>query len=401
MNTARIDLLSPDVRHDPFPVYRELRRQGPACQVDPGGLWALTRYGDIASALQDTATYSSRGFRAALAPEWLGDDRLASSLIAIDPPEHSRLRGAIQRMFGRELIAQLERPLREYVRRLVNRIDASSELEVVHELASPIAAAALAIVHDINPEDHRRFKRWVDMIGMITPVPPEPAVAAAIRDAIEELYAYFQDVIEQRRKRPGNDLASRLLATEVDGRPLSMPELLMLLTLVLGAGIDTTVFLLAKSLLLLSERPDLVQRLAAAKQLIPDFVEEMLRYDPPTHALLRLTTRDVQLEGTLIPEGSYVLLLLASANRDPAQYPQPDEFVLERKPRGSLSFGYGPHVCVGAALARFEARVTLEVLLERFAGFERDTSVAIEWDRAIHTRGPRALPMRFVPRAVS
>lgn len=395
MSAARIDLLDPDVRRDPFPVYRDLRQRGPACQVDPGGLWALTRYGDVAGALQDTATYSSRGFRAALAPEWLGDDRLASSLIAIDPPEHARLRAPIQRTFGRELIAQLERPLRDFVQRLASRVDPSSELDVVNELAAPIAAAALAIVHDIDPEHHRRFKHWADMIGMITPIAPEPSVATAIRAAIEDLYAYFQDVVERRRVRPGDDLASRLLATDVDGRPLAMPDLLMLLTLVLGAGIDTTTFLISKSLLLLSQRPELVPRLAAQKQLIPDFVEEMLRYDPPTHALLRLTTRDVQLESTVIPGGSHVLLLLASANRDPAQYDRPDEFVLERRAR-SLSFGHGPHACVGAALARFEARVTLEVLLDRFAAFERDASAPIAWDRALHTRGPKSLPMRFV-----
>ncbi len=398
MSTARIDLLSPDVRRDPFPVYERLRLEAPACQVDPGGLWALARYGDVASALQDTATYSSLGFRAALAPDWLGDDRLASSLIAIDPPEHTRLRGPIQRAFGRELIAQLERPLREYVQHLVSTLDASSELDVVSEVAAPIAAATLALVHDIDPEHHRRFKRWVDLIGMITPIPPDPATASAIRTAIEELYAYFEEVLEQRRERPGTDLASRLLALEVDGRSLTQPELLMLLALVLGAGIDTTAFLLSKSLLFLSERPDIVARIIGSRQIIPDFVEEMLRFDPPTHALLRLTTREVELDTTLIPEGSLVLLLLAAANRDPAQYERPDEFILERKARGSLSFGYGPHACVGAALARFEARVTLEVLLEHFAGFERDRSAPIEWDRALHTRGPKSLPLRFVPR---
>lgn len=399
MNPTRVDLLSPDVRRDPFPVYAQLRSESSACQVDPGGLWALARYRDVAHALQDTATYSSRGFRAALAPDWLGDDRLASSLIAIDPPEHGRLRGPIQRMFGRELLARIESPLREFVQRLVADMDPNEELDAVNELAAPIAAAALAFVHDIDPEDHRRFKHWVDTIGMITPVAPDPATAGAIRGAIEDLYAYFEAVLARRRARPGDDLASRLLATEVDGRPLTQAELLMLLTLVLGAGIDTTTFLISKSLLLLSERPELVPRIAGSSQHIAGFVEEMLRYDPPTHALLRLTTREVQLEDAILPEGAYVLLLLAAANRDPAQFDRPDEFIPERKARGTLSFGHGPHACVGASLARLEARVTLEVLLEHFAGFERDGSAPIAWDRAIHTRGPKALPLRFRPAA--
>jgi cytochrome P450 len=121
----------------------------------------------------------------------------------------------------------------------------------------------------------------------------------------------------------------------------------------------------------------------------------MLRYDPPTHALPRLTTREIELDGVIVPAHSFVLLLLASANRDPAQFDDPDTFKLERPARGALAFGHGPHLCVGAALARFEARLVLEAVLERFSKLERDPAAPIQWDRAIHTRGPLALPMRL------
>jgi cytochrome P450 len=395
VHTSTIDLLSPEVRRDPFPVYRELRRRGPACQVDPGGMWVLSRYGDVAHALHDPATFSSQGFRAAFTPDWLGDDRLASMLLLLDPPEHTKLRRLISRQFGQELVTSLERPLRAFLKRTLAELDTSREIEVVGEIATPIAAAVMAMILDVPPEHHVRFKRWVDLIGSITPFDPGAATASAIRGAIEDQHAYFREVLERRRRDPGSDVVSLLLRSEVDGRVLTTEDLIGLLILLLGAGIDTTIHLLSKSLLLLAERPDLLARLHAESRLIPAFLEEMLRFDPPTHALPRLTTRDVQFESATIPAQSLVLLLLASANRDPAQYPDPDQFSIERAPRGALSFGHGPHLCVGAALARFEAKLVLETLLERFAGFERDASVPIAWDATLHTRGPLRLPMRL------
>jgi cytochrome P450 len=360
-------------------------------------MWVLSRYTDVAAALRDPTTFSSQGFRAAFAPDWLGDDRMASNLLLLDPPEHTKFRRLINRQFGQELLSTLEQPLRAFMQRAVADLDPTREIEVVGELATPIAAAVVAIILDLPPEHHLRFKHWVDMIGSMTPVEPDAPVAAAIRRAIEEEHAYFREVLERRRASPGHDLVSLLLRSELDGRSLSTDELIGFLVLVLGAGIDTTIHLLSKSLLLLAERPDLLARIRADQRLVPAFIEEMLRFDPPTHALPRITTREVQLESATIPAQSLVLLLLASANRDEAQFPDPDVFNLERAPRGALAFGHGPHLCVGAALARFEARLTFECLFDRFTAFERDASFPIAWDTTIHTRGPLRLPMRFVP----
>jgi cytochrome P450 len=394
MSSVNIDLLDPEVRRNPFPIYRELRLRGPACQVDPGALWALTRYADVVRALRDAQTYASQSLPATFAPAWLGDDRLASFPLAMDPSQHTKMRALIDRVFSRELLSGVERPLRDFVQALTNRID-EAELDVVSELATPIAAAVMAMTLGIDPQDHRRFKHWVDMIGLLNPVEPAAATAALIRAAIDEQDAYFRAVIERRRRRPGDDVISTLLAGDLDGRPLRTEAVVAFLVLLLRAGIDTIVRLISNGLLLLSERRDLVQQLQAGKQRIPDFIEELLRYDPPTHALLRLTTGDVRLESTTIPEHSSVLLLLAAANRDPAQYDDPDQFMLDRKARKSLAFGDGPHVCVGAALARLQTRVVFEILLERFANFGRDATLAIDWDATIHTHGPKSLPMRF------
>jgi len=395
MSTARIDLLNPDVRRDPFATYRELRSRGSACQVDPGGLWTIASYADVTAALNDPATFSSQGFRAAFAPEWLGDDRFTRMLLLLDPPEHTHLRRLINRQFGQDLLRSLDQPLRVYIQKALSELDVDRDVDVVAELATPIAAAVVALLLDIDPSQHRRFKRWVDRIGSITPLEPDAITAAAIRDAIAEQDGFFRELIEQRRQAPGSDLLSLLIASEVEGRRLSTEDIVVFLVLLLGAGIDTTIHLLSKSLLLLSERADLLSRLRADKHLIPAFIEEMLRYDPPTHALPRLTTRDIELGGIAIPAHSFVLLLLASANRDAAHFDDPDTFKLERTVRGSLAFGHGPHLCVGAALARFEARLVLEAVLERFSKLERDPAVPIQWDRAIHTRGPLALLMRL------
>lgn len=396
VDTAAINLLSPDVRRDPFPVYDELRRRGAACQVEPGGMWVLSRYADVAVALRDAATYSSQGFRAAMAPEWLGDDRMASLLLLLDPPEHTKLRRLINREFGQELLLSLDRPLRAFLRRTVASLDPTREIEVVGEVATPIAAAVMAMILGVPPEHHVRFKQWVDRIGSITPIEPDASTVAAIRLAIEEEHSYFREALERRRRDPGDDLVSRLLRSDVEGRMLSTDELVSFMVLVLGAGIDTTIHLLSKSLLLLAERPELLARLRSERTLIPSFVEEILRFDPPTHALPRITTRDVRFETETIPAHSIVLLLIASANRDPAQYPDPDVFELERAARGTLAFGHGPHLCIGAALARFEARLALESIFDRFVGFERDAAAPVEWDTTLHTRGPLRLSMRFV-----
>jgi cytochrome P450 len=400
VTAARIDLLSPEVRRDPFPIYRELRMRAPACQVDPGGMWALSRYADVATALHDTATFSSEGFRAAFAPEWLGDDRLTRMLIMKDPPEHTNLRRLVNRQFGQDLLRSLEQPLTAYIRNTIDELDDSREIDVVAELATPIAASVVALLLDLDPAHQERFKHWVDTIGGITPVAPDAAGVAAVRGVIQEEDAYLREVIERRRRAPGNDLVSLLIGSELEGRSLTTEELVSFLVLLLGAGIDTTIHLISKSFLLLSERDDLLMRLRGDKRLIPAFVEEMLRYDSPTHALPRLTTRDVTYGGDTIPAHSFVLLLLASANRDAAQFEDPDTFKLDRGARGMLAFGHGPHICIGAALARFESRLILEASIERFTRFERDTSAPIAWDATIHTRGPLKLPMRLTREAL-
>lgn len=396
MDTPAINLLSPDVRRDPFPVYDALRRRGPACRVEPGGMWVLSRYADVASALRDPATYSSQGFRAAMAPGWLGDDRMASLLLLRDPPEHTKLRRLINREFGQALLHALEPPLRAFLRRTVASLDPSREIEVVGEVATPIAGAVMAMILGVPPEHHVRFKQWVDLIGSITPIEPDAVTVAAIRSAIDEEFRYFAEVLERRRRDPGDDLGSRLLRSDVEGRSLTTDELISFMVLVLGAGIDTTIHLLSKSILFFAEHPELLVRLRSERARIPSFVEEMLRFDPPTHALPRITTREVHFESATVPAHSLVLLLIASANRDPAQFPNPDVFDLERAAHGTLAFGHGPHLCIGAALARFEARLVFESLFDRFAGFERDVSLPIEWDTTLHTRGPLRLPVRFV-----
>jgi cytochrome P450 len=359
-------------------------------------MWALSRYADVSAALRDPVTFSSQGFRAALAPDWLGDDRVASLLVALDPPEHTKLRHLINREFGQGLITSLEAPLRGALQRAIAALDPAREIEVVGELATPIAATVMAMILGVPAEHHVRFKQWVDAVGSITPVEPDAETTSAIRRAIDEEFTYFDDMLARRRGDTGDNIVSMLLRSEVDGRKLSTHELINFLVLLLGAGIDTTIHLLSKSLLFFAQRPDVLARLRSDRCLIPSFIEEMLRFDPPTHALPRLTTRDLQYESALIPAQSLVLLLLASANRDPAQYPDPDVFDLERAPRGTMAFGYGPHLCIGAALARFEARLAFEALLDRFVGFERDASASIAWDATLHTRGPLRLPMRFV-----
>jgi cytochrome P450 len=395
MNGARFNLLSPEVRRDPFPLYRRLRNDAPVAQVDPGGIWAVARHAEVVRALQDTETYSSRGFQAAFAPPWLEDRRLAKLLIALDPPEHTALRAVLRPVFSRELLGRLEQPLRGFFASVLDQLGERRDIEAIGELAAPIASAVVALMLDLDASLHARFKQWNDAIAMLTPVEPPAAVAATIRTALREQEAYFLAVIEERAQKPGNDVVSQLLGAKLGDRAIERDEVVVLMSLLLGAGIDTTVHLLSKSLLVLSSRPALTAELQRERARIPPFVEEMLRYDPPTHGLLRVTTRETELGGERLPAGALVLLLLASANRDEAVFEQPEEFRLDRHNHHSVAFGHGAHACLGAALARFETRVVLDCLLDRFDSFERDPAADIEWDFALHTRGPLKLPLRL------
>jgi cytochrome P450 len=389
----RVDILAPAFRADPYPTYARLRRDHPVCQVDPGGMWAVSRHDDILAVLRDPARFSSQAFRAVWEPPWLGYNPLARSILAMDGPGHARLRALATKAVGPRAVARLAPAIRARADELAAAID--GEAEVVAAFAAPLPAFVIATLLGLDPALGARFKRWADDFLSVTPEPLDADHAARVRGTIDELSAYMHAVIADRRRAPIDDMVSELLAAEVDGQRMTDAEVLEFMIVILLGGLETTTHLLASSLVLLAERPGLWHRLRADPAAIPGFVEEMLRYDGPSQTLPRVTTCDVELAGATIPAGSLVLALVGSAGRDERRFPDPDRFDLARG-SAALNFGHGIHFCLGAALARMEAQIGLSAIVARFAALDRLPG-ALEYNRTMTVRGPVAARLRLTP----
>lgn len=391
--------MSPEIRANPYPVYAELRRDSPVAQVDPGGLWAVSRYEDVLGVLKNPKVFSSSGLRMAADPPWFGrPNPISDSIIFMDDPkQHGRLRGLVNRAFGLSAQARLEPRIRAVANELATRVLDRRQVDFVEDFALPLPASVIGTLMGLEPELYPRFKQWSDDIVAVSATQPgDTALLAQCRRTVEEMEQYLADVIVRRRKAPGDDMVSDLLSSRIEGEALTDKELLGFLFLLLVAGLETTVHLLGNSARILSEHPEVLARLRADRALIPPFIDEVLRFEPPVHATMRLCTEDTSLAGVSLPRGSVLMLLLGSAMRDERYCADGDRFSLDRKGPHNMAFGHGMHFCLGAALARLEGRIALEALLPRCAGLTR-RSEPLEWNFSMTVRGVRALPLEVHP----
>jgi cytochrome P450 len=390
---ATVNLLDPAMLADPFPVYSELRRNSPVCQVEPWGIWAVSRHPDVVTVLKEHKLFTSAGFDAVWAPEWLGD-RLpfADSMIIMDPPAHSRLRNLVSRAFTPRSVARLESYVKAVAEELCDRLEHGKEIDFVRTFAEPLPGLVTCTFMGMNPVLHPHFKRWVGDMATVTPVPPSPEHAARIRRSIAEMRSCVAENLAARKMNLGEDIVSDLIRADVDGQKLTDEELNAFQSLLITGGVETTVYLITNAIRLLMDRPAELDRLRADPSLIPTFIGEVLRYESPVRGLFRLAKEDVELSGVKIPAGAFVVALVASANRDEREYPDPDRFDITRG-AAPVSFGHGAHYCLGSALARMEGRIALETLFRRFVRFEK-ASGEIVWPASLTNRGPVNLPVR-------
>lgn len=377
---------------DPFPAYRELRATDPVSWNDEHGFWALLKYEDIRYVSTNPALFSSA--RGITVPDpAIENPVMEGSLIFTDPPRHRQLRKLINSGFTRRQVAILEPKLRAFARTALDAIDPAADTEFAEQIAAPLPTRMIAELLGAPDEDWEQFRRWSDAaVGM-----DDPDVELDTFTAMGELYQYFEQLIALRRSGAvgdSDDLLSVLVAAEVDGVRLSDQDLLQFCLLLLVAGNETTRNLIALGTLALIEHPHQFRMLREHPELIPTAVEEFLRYTSPVANMTRCATRDVEIRGRSIKQGQYVTMLYGSANRDEDIFgPTSEQLDITRNPNPHLAFGCGEHSCLGAQLARLEARVLFEELLERFEHIELDGEVLRM--QATMVPGVRAMPVRL------
>ncbi|KIG17911.1 putative cytochrome P450 hydroxylase [Enhygromyxa salina] len=392
--THPINLFDPAVRSNPYPTYAALR-EAPVQQVGPMGAWAVTRYADVQYALRHPELFTSTAFEAILRPAWLPHSPVADSILAKDGAEHSKLRALVTKAFTPKSIAALGPRVTAIATELAEAMRGRERLEFISAFATPLPARIIAEILGLDPALHQHFETWSDHITSITPVEPPREFADAIRKTIADMERYLCEVIEARRANPQDDIVTTLIHAEIDGDTLSDADILGMMFILLPAGFETTRHLLANAMLAFIERPNDYAELRSDPGLIPGFVEELLRHDASVQSVVRVTTQDVEIGGTKIAAGSMVMMLIGATGRDPSVYEDPERFNVRREETTSLAFGHGVHFCLGAALARLEARAGIEALVARFASFELDAA-ELQWNLSPTVRGPVKLPIRIV-----
>jgi hypothetical protein len=390
------NLFAPTTLAERYAMFAKMRAEPGLCRVEPFGAFAAARYEDAAALLKDPQRFSSEALAVTAEPPWLGPNPVAHSLISKDPPNHTRLRALINRAFGPAGIARLAARIRQESEALAEATVRQREVELVDAFTFILPRNVIGAMLGLDPSTFSEFKRWSLNMGLITSA-TTPEQQEGVRSTVREMKDYLTDVIQARRRQPGEDMVSDLLRGEVEGRALTDDEILSFLFLLLPAGMETTTQLLGNSIIHLAQRPEQLERARADLAHVPRFIEEVLRYESPTQLSFRLATQDVELAGTRIPAGSLVFGLVASANRDERVFERPDEFLPGReKGNQHLSFGYGIHFCLGAQLARLEARLGLEALVSRVRGL-RLRSPEIQWNPGFTMHGPSVLPAEFLP----
>ena len=391
MSTAEFGLRSGESWRDPFPMYRDLRDHDPVHHVPAGdnhdGFWFLSRFTDVFDAARDTGTFSSaRGLT--VEPGTGVDMGEATPIVFLDPPDHTAFRRLVGPGFTPRQVTDIEDDVRDFVVERLERLIAEGGGDIVADLFKPLPSFVVAHYLGVPAEDRPLFDQWTEQI-----------VAAAAQgrtddpeSGIGDLLDYFGRLIERRRTDPGDDMVSQLVALGEDAVSI-LWVLGFAFTMVTG-GNDTTTGLLGGSVVLLCDHPDQRRRLIDDPSMIPGAVEELLRLTSPVQNLARTTTRDVEVHGRTIPDGSKVLLGYAAANRDNREFGDDAECLdVGRNPARILSFSYGAHHCLGAAAARLQGRVALEELLARCPDYVVD-GAAMEYATGNYVRRPLNLAFR-------
>jgi cytochrome P450 len=394
----------PEVIADPYPALRRLRDEDPVHRSEVLGGWVLTRYADVRAALADPRLSADRITPFLARQARSGRDEIGPLarqvgrwVVFTDPPTHTRLRGLLNRAFTSRTVERLRPRIETIVAELLDRVQDRGRMDLIHDFAYPLPVTVIAELMGVPHEGLERLKRWSDelaaFVGSALQTPDKYARAGR---GLEEMSEYFRHLLARRRAAPREDIISSLIAAEERGAGLSEEELVATCVLLLFAGHETTTNLIGNGILALLRAPAALEAWRRDPAITPTAVEELLRYDGPTGAMVRIAREDVELGGRAIRRGDRIFTMINAANRDPAQFPQPDRLDLGRPDNRHLAFGYGIHFCLGAPLARLEAQIAFPALITALPDLTLETE-SPDWLDSLVFRGVRSLPIAFRP----
>ena len=408
---TKVNMVSPEVLECPYPYYERVREEAPVHQT-PLGFWAVSRYEDVLSVVRNPEMFSSlaqsNSFVTPPPPEVIeiakqGYPRV-NTLLSNDPPSHTQFRNLVNKAFLPKRVAQLEDSIRKIANDLIDAFINDGKVDLVEQFAVGVPLTVISDALGVDRADMPKFKKWSDdsvapLSGMLTPERQIECAHSRI-----EFQKYMVDRVREREENLRDDLLSDLVQARFDsgeraGEGMTMPEMLDVIAQLLVAGNETTTKLIAAATLMLVENPEQMAKVRADHSLIPNLVEEALRMEAPVQMLPRFTKDDVEVGGVVIPKGSVVMAMYGCANRDGGKYPNPDMFDIERdNARTQLAFGQGPHFCVGAALARSEARIAFELLLSRLNNIAlANVDTPTHRELSMTLRGLTNLHLTFTP----
>jgi cytochrome P450 len=378
------------VHEDPYPLYARLREEAPLYRNDEIGFWALSRHADVAAAFRDHATFSSSHGVSVEPSAWGPHAHRTMSFLALDPPRHTRMRALVSKGFTPRRVKEMADDIRRLTLRHLEPALEKGEFDFVADFAGLLPMDVISEMMGVPEADRAEVRRLADTVVHreegLNDVPP------AGMDAALTLVGYYQDMVAERRRKPTGDLTSALLDAEIDGDRLDDTEIIAFLFLMVVAGNETTTKLLANALYWGARNPARAAKPLRDPARVDDWVEETLRYDTSSQMLARRVAEGVELHGVRVPAGDRVLLLVGSANRDPRVFPEADAYDLDRDTSQLVSFGGGRHFCLGANLARLEARIALTEFVRNVASYEVDFANA-ERVHSVNVRGFAALPV--------
>ena len=372
-----------------FDWYREMRESNPVSYDPERRCWDVFLFDDVKRVLSDYECFSSQPH---------ARNTLAKTMIAMDPPEHRLYRSLVTSAFTQRTIENMSSRISELVDDLISAVEGKSEMDAVQDFAFPLPLTVIAEILGVRSEDIEQFKHWsAEAIRAIDVENGETVEEFDARRAnnFQELMQYFRETVVERRQNPQNDLISALLAAKVEGKSLSLTELLAFCNLLLIAGNQTTIHLIGSCMVTMAEMPDVQARVRADLSLLPNLIEEVLRMNAPIQALHRLCVKDTQIGGKTIRAGEMVLGWIGSANRDEAMFEQGDQFRLDRAQNKHIAFGLGTHICIGAPLTRLEARIALEAVLKRLPPFTLPPGVKVKPVAHAAIYGYDSIPLLF------